>query len=286
MAMNGVKLCLFSSTSDMNRLSFIVKVLTGSPAELAERAVAWGYDGIEFMPDPERVPDPVVFESALKDSGAVMPVVNTGRFFAQGMPLLVADAEARRRSIEGFKRVLTFAGYFKARVGLGAARGMGIPRASQEEMDRVADDIFRELAAHAEKSGTVIMLEPADPGVTSHINTMDQAMAWVDRIASPAFSVMLDTYQLTDSEPSIEYGIRAARGQARHIHFYDPSRWPPGVLAEKDRLDWKHLMRVLREEEFSGSGSVVLAPEGDPEPAARKAAAFLRGLLEKEASAT
>lgn len=283
--MNGVKLCLFSSTPDMSALSFIVKVLTGSPAELAERAVAWGYDGIEFMPDPGRVPDPVIFEAALKNAGAVMPVVNTGRFFAQGMPLLVVDPAARRRSLESFKRVLDFAGYFRVRVGLGAARGAGIAGASREEMDRIAEDVFRELTAHAERVGSVIMLEPADPGVTRYINTVDEAMVWVERIASPAFSVMLDTYQLTDSEPSVAHGIRAARGQARHIHFYDPSRWPPGVLAEKDRLDWKHIMRVLREEGFSGSGSVVLAPEGDPEPAARKAAAFLRELLREENTA-
>ncbi len=266
----------------MNALSFVVKVLTGAPRELAERALAYGYDGIEFMPDPENVPDPMAFEAALKASGAVMPVVNTGRVFAQGLPLLQAETAARKRSVEGFKRILDFAGYFQARVGLGAARGVGIPGASREEMDGVADEVFRELAAYAEKAGAVIMLEPADPGVTSFINTMDEAMTWVDRIASPAFSVMLDTYQLSESEPSIEHGIRAARGQARHIHFYDPSRWPPGVLAERDRLDWPHLMRVLREEGFSGSGSVVLAPEGDPEPAARQAAAFLRGLLNLE----
>ncbi|MFB3920902.1 MAG: sugar phosphate isomerase/epimerase family protein [Terriglobia bacterium] len=278
--MGDIKLCLFTSTPDMNSLRFVVKVLTGAPRELAERAVAYGYDGIEFMPDPKDVPDPIAFEAAIKASGAVMPVVNTGRVFAQGLPLLQADPKARRNSLEGFKRILDFAGHFKARVGLGAARGAGIPGASRGELERMAADVFRELAAHAQQVGAVIMLEPADPGVTSFINTVDEAMAWVDRIASPAFSVMLDTYQLSESEPSIEHGIRAARGHARHIHFYDPSRWPPGVLAEKDRLDWPRLMRVLRDEGFSGSGSVVLAPEGDPEPAARKSARFLRRLLQ------
>jgi sugar phosphate isomerase/epimerase len=283
--MIDVKLCLFSSTPDMNALSFVVKVLTGRIEELPRRAVDWGYDGIEFMPDPERVPDPVEFDAVLRASGAVMPVVNTGRMFAQGLTLLDADPAIRKRAIEGFKRILDFAGHFKARVGLGAARGAGIPGATLKEMKSLASEVFHELAAHAEKSGAVIMLEPADPGVTAFINTVEEAMAWVDRVASPAFSVMLDTYQLADSEPSIEHGIRAARGQARHIHFYDPSRWPPGVLAEKDRLDWRHIMRVLREEGFQGSGSVVLAPEGDPEPAARKSAAFLRRQLGSEAEA-
>lgn len=277
----NIQLCLFSSTPDMADLSFVVKVLTGTPVELAQRAVAWGYDGIEFMPDPLHVPDPREVDKALKAAGALMPVVNTGRMFAQGMALLHADALVRKDSSEAFKRILDFAGHFKARVGLGAARGAGIPGASREEMDRMAEDVFRELAAHAEKVQAVIMLEPADPGVTSYINTMDEAMAWVERIGSPAFSVMLDTYQLAESEPSLEHGIRAARGQARHIHLYDPSRWPPGVLPEKERLDWPHLARVLRQENFQGSGSVVLALEGDPEPAARKAVAYLRRIFEE-----
>jgi sugar phosphate isomerase/epimerase len=275
----NIQLCLFSSTPDMAALSFVVKVLTGTPQELAQRAMAWGYDGIEFMPDPARVPDPQEVEAALKAAGAVMPVVNTGRMFAQGFALLHANPEVRRNSVEAFKRILDFAGHFRARVGLGAARGAGIPGASREAMDQMAEDVFRELAEHAERAQAVIMLEPADPGVTSTINTMDEAMVWVERIGSPAFSVMMDTYQLAESEPSLEHGIRAARGRANHIHLYDPSRWPPGVLAEKDRLDWPHIARVLREESFRGSGSVVLAPEGDPEPAARRAVAYLRRLF-------
>jgi len=274
-----MQLCLFASTSDMAELNFGLKVLTGTPEELARRAVAWGYDGIEFMPNPQRVPEPQALEEALRMAGAVMPVVNTGRMFPQGMALLHADAGVRRRSIEAFKGILDFAGHFQARVNLGIARGQGIPGASREEMDCMADDVFRELAEHAEKAGAVIMLEATEPGATSCINTMDEAMAWVERIGSPAFSLMLDTDQLVKAEPSIEHGIRAVQGRATHIHLYDPSRWPPGVLPEKDRLDWPHIARVLREEGFRGSGSVVLAPEGDPEPAARKAAAYLRRLF-------
>ncbi len=211
-----------------------MRVLTGSMEELAARAMEWGYDGIEYMPDPERVPEPAAMERALKAAGAVLPVVNSGRMGVQQMTLLHADTAVRRRSIAAFKRILDFAGAFRARVGLGIARGKGIPGASRDQMDAMAAEVFPELAAHAERAGAVIMLEPADPGVTSYINTTDEAMAWVRRIASPAFSVMLDTYELAESEPSIEYGIRAGTGEARHIHLYDPSRWPPGCTRAND----------------------------------------------------
>jgi D-psicose/D-tagatose/L-ribulose 3-epimerase len=279
----AISLCLFASTPDIAALGFIVRVLTGAMEDLPARAIEWGYDGIEFMPDPERVPETAAMERALKAAGAVMPVVNSGRMSVQGMALLDADADVRARSIAAFKRMLDFAGAFRARVGLGIARGKGIPGATREQMDAMAGDVFGELAGHAERAGAVIMLEPADPGVTAYINTMDEAMAWVRRIASPAFSVMLDTYELAESEPSIENGIRAGRGEARHIHLYDPSRWPPGVLREST-LDWPRIFALLRETNFAGSASVVIVPEGDPAPAARKTAAFLRSVLSGQAA--
>jgi sugar phosphate isomerase/epimerase len=278
--MSNIQLCLFAAEPDIADLGFVVKVLTASVEELAARAVAWGFDGIEFMPNPDRVADPGAVAHALKATGAVMPVVNSGRMAVQGYALVSRDEEVRRRSVDAYKRLLDFAGCFGARVGLGAARGPGIPSASAEELDHMAEDVFADLAGHAAKRGVVIMLEPADPGVTTFINTVEEAMTWVDRIASPAFSVMLDTFELAESEPSIEHGIRAARGQARHIHLYDPSRWPPGVREEGGRLDWPRIARLLRQEGFKGSGSVVVAPEGDIEAAARKSAAFLRGLME------
>lgn len=55
--------------------------------------------------------------------------------------------------------------------------------------------------------------------------------------------------------------------------------WLPGVSPEKETLDWPHIARVLKEESFEGLASVVIAPEGDPEPVARKAIAYLRNLF-------
>ena len=277
--MSGMTLCLFASTPDIAPLGFIVKVLTGPFDTIAQTAIAWGYDGIEFMPDPEHVPDPMKCERALKSAGAQMPVVNSGRIFAQGLALLHQEATIRQRAMTGFKAMLDFGGYFRSKVHLGIARGSGIPGASRAEMDGMAEDIFRELTDHAEQTGATIVLEPAESNLTSYINTMADVMAWVDRIASPAFRPMLDTHQLYGAEASVESGIRAARGMAQHIHLYDPSRWPPGVRTGTETLDWLHIAHVLREEGFSGSGSVVLIDQGDPESSARASAAYLRRLF-------
>jgi len=39
-----MKICLFSSTPDMTDLDFVVKVLNGTPEELAQQSREWGYD--------------------------------------------------------------------------------------------------------------------------------------------------------------------------------------------------------------------------------------------------
>jgi sugar phosphate isomerase/epimerase len=292
-----VRLCLVASTPDMRDLDFIVKLLTGTPEEVVRQAVAWGYDGIEFMPDPERPPDPEPLQRALRDHGAVLPVVNSGRFACQGLALIQEDLKARRAALAAFKRLLDFASCFQARVGLGIARGSGKeisapqimgpdPSAGQERsntngkgLDRLTEDIFRELAEHAARNGVVIMLEPIDPGGTRFIHTMQEVMTWVDRINSPAFSVMLDTEQLAVVETSLDAGIRAARGQARHIHLYDPGRWPPGIRPAESQLDWPAVIRCLRGERFSGSASVFFPPEGNPEVLAPTTAHYLRRLF-------
>jgi sugar phosphate isomerase/epimerase len=146
-------------------------------------------------------------------------------------------------------------------------------------MDRLADDVFRDLTAHAERAGATILLEASEADIAAYINTMDEVMAWVDRLGSPAFAPMLDTHQLAHAEPSIAHGIRAARGQAPHVHLFDPGRWPPGLLHDKPTLAWPRIASLLRETAFRGSASMVLAPEGDPEPAARASAAYVRGLF-------
>jgi sugar phosphate isomerase/epimerase len=278
--MENLKLCLFSSTPEVVDLGFIVKVLTGNPQQLVERTVEWGYDGLEFLPDPHNIPDPIPFKHMVDDAGIGLYVVNSGRMAVQDLALIHENDEIRRRSVDAFKRMIDFAAHFKARTALGIARGKGIPNATKEENDAVADGVFRELTQHAEATGVVIMLEAAEPDITSYLNTNAQIMEWVDRINSPCLSVHLDSHQLNGAENSIEEGIKVTRGMATHIHLYDPSRWPPGVIDAEDQLNWPEIIQILRATHMPETGSVVLAPEGDPGPVATKSRDFLRSLLQ------
>jgi D-psicose/D-tagatose/L-ribulose 3-epimerase len=268
-----IKLCLFSSSPDIHARGFLTHVLTGDPQDLAARSLELGYDGFEYLPNPENVPNPNEFRRALDRTGAVLPVVNTGRMVRQGLTLFHPDPVVAGRAKEAFGRILEFAGAVGAQVGLGIARGPARPDLDPPSMDQLAEEVFVGLAERASAAGTVILLEPAETNVTRFILGVDEVMAWVDRVANPAFQIMLDTHQLVELEPSIEHGIRAARGRATHIHLFDPERTPPGTHPAS--LDWKQIFSLLHEERFQGSASAPL-PRPEQPATPQSVAAFLR----------
>lgn len=273
------RLIVFSSTPDIAEVGFVVPVLTAPLPELGSKAKEYGFDGLEFLPNPDRIPSAMELKASAETAGVNISVINSGRMHPQGYALLHRDPAIRRTSIDIYKQFVDLAGELGARVGMGMARGSGDTTVDDHDLAAVMDDVFGEVAEHAAAASTVVMLEPADPGVVTAVATVSEAVDIATRIDSPGFAVMLDTYQLAEVETSIEQGIRDAAGRADHIQLYDPGHWPPGVRDPRHRLDWDSVAASLASAGFQGSGSVVLAPEGDAAAAARTSAQFLRDLL-------
>jgi NAD(P)-dependent dehydrogenase (short-subunit alcohol dehydrogenase family)/sugar phosphate isomerase/epimerase len=225
------------------------------------------------------MPTAAALKAAAERAGARIGVINSGRLRPKGYALLHRDPAIRRASIEVYKRLIDLAGSLGARVGLGMARGPSDTTVSGSDLAPVMRDVFGEIAAHAAQAGTVVMLEPADPGNVAAVARISEAVAVARSIASPGFGIMLDTYQIALIEDSIEEGFAAAEGMANHIHLYDHNQWPPGVRGPEHQLDWRRVAAAMTKYGFSGSGSMVLAPQGDVMAAARKSTAFIRSKL-------
>lgn len=268
---------VFSSTPDVVADNFVVPILAEPLDRLAHRAASLGFDGLEFLPNPDDIPTPQALEAAVRAVGIAVSVVNSGRLAVRNYALLHKDTERRRLSIDIFKRLIELAGALGARVGLGMARGDSRVAADLPDLPAIMRDVFGEIAQHAERHGTFVMLEPADPGYVAAILRVSEAAEQVKRINSPGFSMMLDTYQIDQVEHDYEGAFAAAEGRASHIHLYDPKHWPPGV--SDTRLDWGRIRKAMVAHGFSGSGSMVLAPSGDVDAAARQAVTFIRDTL-------
>jgi sugar phosphate isomerase/epimerase len=281
-------LCLFASSPDVAARGFVVQLLTGNAEELAYRSLSLGYNGFEFLPNPEDVPDSRPFRKALDATGVRLPVVNTGRMAAHRIMLFDPDPKIAGCARDAFRRIIEFAGELEADVGLGIARGPARTDLDAAAMDRWAEEIFCDLAATARRAGIRILLEPAETNVTRYILDVRSVMAWVDRINAltgdvqrvrgRAFDVMLDTHQLTESESSLADGIDAAQGMATHIHLFDPQRHPPGTHPQG--IDWDEVFGSLSRSGFSGTASVIM-PRPESGHTAQDVARFVRAHVTK-----
>ena len=123
----------------------------------------------------------------------------------------------------------------------------------RELQDRLAA-FFAPIAAEAERRGVIYCIEPLALADTAVINTVADAAALVDAVASPAFRTMIDISAAGRTEPPVADLIRhwAPGGKLAHIHANDSNRGAPGtgdnpfpeIVAALRDVDWPHPVGV------------------------------------------
>jgi len=96
----------------------------------------------------------------------------------------------------------------------------------------MAADFFAPVAARAADAGVCYCIEPLSPAETHFVNTIEQAVALVERVASPAFRTMIDTSAAAQSETmAVADLIRkwVPTGHIAHVQLNDKNRGAPGM---------------------------------------------------------
>lgn len=154
------QLLVFSSTPDVAADNFVVPILAEPLDALAGRAADLGYDGLEFLPNPDDMPSAERLSAAVEAAGISVGVVNSGRLAVRGYALLHRDAERRRASIDAFNRLIDLAGALGARVGLGMARGDSRVTAAAPDLPSIMRDVFGEIGARAPSIAPTLLRRP------------------------------------------------------------------------------------------------------------------------------
>ncbi len=273
-----MQLSLLATTPDIATTGYMVNLLLGLPAELAHEAKALGYDGIEFLPGPPGTVGVDEVKEALREGDVTLVAINSGRIVAEGLTLLHPDPAIRGQALVRLKDLLDFAGEFGVPVTLAGVKGSLPPGAAIEGVAASAEETFNDLARFATARGSRLLLVPTDDADSNFICTVDEAMAWVQRINQPGLGLMLDMHQLARKESSVVEAVRRTGDRLEHMHLYDLGRIPPG-LRKDSSLDWPGIMAALEAVGYSGSLSVSLARSGDRRAQAQQTADFLRSLM-------
>ena len=100
---------------------------------------------------------------------------------------------------------------------------------SESELSRCAD-VHRVIAPMARSAGIGLAFEPLNRFEAYLLNTIDQSMAYVDRVGEPGFGVLYDTFHanIEEKDPLAALHAVHAAGALSHIHISENDRGTPG----------------------------------------------------------
>jgi D-psicose/D-tagatose/L-ribulose 3-epimerase len=114
-------------------------------------------------------------------------------------------------------------------------------------IDRLLEGL-KPLADYAGERGVTLGIEPLNRFETSLLNTAEQTMEVVDRLASPAVGVLLDTFHMNIEEKDQSAAIRLVGDKLVHFHACGSDRGAPGA----DHIAWDAIAAALGDIGYTG----------------------------------
>jgi len=197
----------------------------------------------------------------------------------EGLYINHPDPALRSRTARYFCDLVQFCADLGGRVMVaGSPKQRNVmPGVEVEQAAAWALDTFRDAVALAEKHGITICFEPLSPAETNFMNTAADAIAFVQRLNSPAFKIILDVKAMCSEGKPIPQIIRESWPHFAHFHANDKNLKGPGF----GEVDFKPIAAALKEVGYKGLVSVEVFDftEG-PEVIASKSLEYLKETFE------
>jgi D-psicose/D-tagatose/L-ribulose 3-epimerase len=223
---------------------------TNASAELFPKFKIWGAQAVEIAVDNPAGFDPARIRAALDDSGLVCNTI-CGAFGPDRD--LRGTREQQRNALDyirGMMRVMPALGARTLAGPMYSATGRAQAYSAREKKQHraVVRKHLLALARDAEAAGVRLAIEPLNRFETDFLNTVDDTLALIDEVGSPALGVLYDTFHANIEEKDQARAIRRSGGRLFHFHACGCDRGTPG----RDHIDWPGIAAALRDVWYDG----------------------------------
>jgi sugar phosphate isomerase/epimerase len=264
--------------------------------DAVRRLAAIGYAGVEIMADvPHAWPAYLLEEQkqAIRDALARnrLAVSNINAFMMHAVDdhrqkywhpsWIETDPHYRRVRIDHTKRALTLARELGAACITTEPGGPIEPGASWKDALKLFVEMIKPVAAHAEKEGVLLLVEP-EPGLL--IETAEQFLEFMQHIDSPAVGLNFDVghaYCVGDDPPTT---IPRVAKYIRHFHLEDiaATRVHQHLIPGEGAIDFAATLKAIRALDYNGWLTIELYPYAEkPDEAASLAYRRVTELLSR-----
>jgi D-psicose/D-tagatose/L-ribulose 3-epimerase len=107
---------------------------------------------------------------------------------------------------------------------------------------------LKQVADYAAARGVTLVLEPVNRFEVGHNHTAAQVLDLVDRIGSPALTIMLDTFHINIEESSLDGPVHLVGNRLGHVHVFENHRGLFGT----GHMDLGRILRATLEIGYRG----------------------------------
>ena len=143
------------------------------------------------------------------------------------------DAAHRQGAVDHLRRVIDCSAALGGTILAGPwFQPLGVftgEKPSEAELERCAE-VHRQILPVAQQAGITAGLEPLNRFEAHLLNTCEQAIAYAERVATPGFGILYDTFHANIEERDPVAALRAlhASGALSHVHISENDRGTPG----------------------------------------------------------
>jgi sugar phosphate isomerase/epimerase len=274
----------------IDRLALCNEVLAPWPFERqCAYAAALGYRALEVAPFTLAA-DPLALSEAeaqrlagiARDHGLAVCGLHWLLVAPAGLSIASADPAVQARTRGALHRLIDLCAALGGSYLVHGSPKQREPAAGQSHADALAraTDAWIDAGARATAAGLAYCIEPLSRDQTTVVNTVDEALAIVDRAALPGLRTMLDTSSAgaTETEPLPALIDRVwPGGRLAHVQLNDRNRRGPGQGADR----FAGVLAALARQGYAGW--IAMEPFDyvpDGAGSAAHAIGYVRGLLE------
>lgn len=230
-----------------------------------ERAAALGFDGIELFTGAGKDIHADHLHSLLSQYDLALAAVGTGAGkVVHGLTLTDPDPLVRVKAIDFVKEMMDFGAAFGAPAIIGSMQGNAAQGGDHPKTIETLAASIGILDIHAASLGVKLIYEPLNRYETNLINTLDEAVAFIEKYQLNNTKLLADLFHMNIEEPNpVDSILRNAR-HIGHVHFADSNRRPMGC----GHTDMARIAKALAASGYNGFVSAEALPWPDPEQAA------------------
>jgi D-psicose/D-tagatose/L-ribulose 3-epimerase len=219
--------------------------------DLIDKVADLGFDLIEICIEDPATIDTIAISGRLRKAGIGATVCGA---FGPYRDLSDGDQATRENGVRYLSRCVDIAADLGSPIvagpmysATGKTRLLSAPE--REAQWRMSIESMKRASDYASKMGVKLAVEPLNRFETDLLNTVAQAVHWLDRLGRDNVGLLLDTFHMNIEERDIPDAIRLGGDRVFHFHSCANDRGTPG----KDHLPWLEIADALRFIRYAGA---------------------------------